>query len=60
MIEVNGPANIIMIVEMLYDTKQITKGSRDLLVAQAELTIDYLKQLSNTKGVMWYDIKRSI
>jgi hypothetical protein len=54
-IEVNGPANIIMLLQAMLDQGKISQEDHDKLVAQAERTIIYIRNLQNPNGYKWHE-----
>lgn len=52
--EVNGPANIVMLIEA--SSGEITPEVIELIKKQALKTIEYIKKLENPKDVKWSDI----
>lgn len=54
--EVNGPANIIMLIDQLYENNQLDKASYDIIRKNAENTVAYLRLLSNPNNIKWADI----
>lgn len=56
-IEVNGPANIIMILDAALDAGEIDPLLYKKLCEQAWRTISYLRQLDNPKQTKWADIQ---
>lgn len=57
--EVNGPANIIMLLDVALENGQISKSAYDILIPHAENTIKYIRLLDNTKDVKWSDVVMS-
>lgn len=56
MIEINGCANIITMIdlwEQCGDEPELNEIRR-----QAKMTIEYLRQLENPKGIRWHDIAK--
>ncbi len=56
MIEVNGPANIIMILEQMYWDELITEQHFLQLKNEALKTISYMSQLSNPRSIHWHEV----
>lgn len=57
MIETNGPANMIMMLDTMLEMGTISTEDHGALKQQAERTINYLKQLDNPSGVQWFNVK---
>lgn len=55
--ELNGPANIKMILELMLEEKRISQADYDTLVKQAEKTIEYMIEWSNGNKVFWSQVK---
>lgn len=56
-IEINGAANIIMILECLVSKGKVKECDAAPLTEEALRLIVYLKQLDNPKAVAWHSIK---
>ena len=54
--EINGPANIIMFINMALEEGKIDANLALKLIKQAEATIKYIRLLDNTNNVMWADV----
>jgi hypothetical protein len=63
-IEVNGPSNILMLIDMHramtigHPVRPEDKALLDHIRQEATFTLQYLRQLENPKGVKWTDIKK--
>ena len=59
MIEVNGPANIVMLIEAMNesDNAQFQKEILAKILKEAHFTIEYMKKLSNPTGIKYHEIK---
>lgn len=56
-VEVNGPANIIMILESMLENGLVTPEAYEIIRKEAENTLEYMKVLENPNNIRWSDIK---
>ena len=54
--EINGPANIIMFINIALEEGKIDAEVAAKLIKQAEATIKYIRLLDNVNNVMWADV----
>lgn len=57
MIETNGPANMIMMLDLMLEMGTIAKEDHAQLKEQAEKTVKYILQLKNPNNINWFDMK---
>ncbi len=55
-IETNGPANIIMFIDVLLSDNKISEQDYQVIKDQALKTVEYLKLLENPDKVNWSDV----
>lgn len=55
-VEVNGPANIIMMLEAMDMIGAISQADYKLLRQEAEKIVKYMKLLDNPNKVHWHDV----
>ena len=55
--EVNGPANIVMILDLMFEHGAIAENEYRMLKVEALKTIEYMKRWNVDKSTQWSDVK---